>query len=44
MELEVSRMLLHKQKCDRMLQELQFIVKEERRKRKKEKKGRKVNH
>ena len=44
MELEVSRMLLHKQKCDRMLGELQFVVREERRKRKKERKGRKVRY
>ena len=43
MELEVSRMLLHKQKCDRLIFELQFQLKEEKRKRKRERKGRKVS-
>ena len=43
MELEVSRMLLHKQKCDRVIFELEFQLKEERRKRKKERKGRRVS-
>ena len=43
MELEVSRMLSHKQKCDRTIYELQFQLKEEKRKRKKEKRGRKVS-
>ena len=42
MELDTSRMLLHKMKSDRLIAELQFMVKEERRKRKKERKGRKV--
>ena len=42
MELEVSRMLLHKKKTEKQTQELQFKLSEERRKRKKERKGRKV--
>ncbi len=42
MELEVSRMLLHKQKTDRLVNELQFLLKEEKRKRKRERKTRKV--
>ena len=46
MELEVSRMLLHKQKCDKLIAELQFQLKEEKRKRKRDKKaaGRRVSH
>ena len=39
MELEVARMLLHKQKCDKVITELQFQLREERRKRKRDKKG-----
>ena len=42
MELEVSRMLLHQKKAEKQLSELQFKFCEERRKRKKERKGRKV--
>lgn len=43
MELEVSRMLLHKQKTDRELLELKYLLKEEKRKRKRERKTRKVS-
>ena len=45
MELEVSRMLLHKQKCDKLITELQFQLRDERRKRKRDKKatGRRVS-
>ena len=43
MELEVSRMLMHKQKCDRQMAELHFQLREEKRKRKKERKGRKAS-
>ena len=43
MELEVSRMLLHHKKIERQVYELQYKLSEERRKRKKERKGRKVH-
>ena len=42
MELEVSRMILHQKKVERQAFELQYKLSEERRKRKKERKGRKV--
>ena len=38
MELEIGRLKLQKQKSDKLVQELQFLIKEERRKRKKERK------
>lgn len=38
MELEVSSMLLHKQKSDRQIAELQFQLKDEKRRRKKKRK------
>ena len=43
MELEVSRMLIHRLKCDRQIKELHFQVTNEKRKRKKEQKKRKVS-
>ena len=43
MELEVGRLNLQKQKSEKIVQELQFIIKEEKRKRKKERK-RKVRY
>ena len=42
MELEVGRMLIHQKKIERQVFELQFKLSEERRKRKRERKGRKV--
>ena len=39
MELEVARMLLHKQKNDKVIAELQFQLREEKRRRKREKKS-----
>ena len=42
MELEVGRMILHQKKVERQVTELQFKLSEERRKRKRERKGRKV--
>ena len=43
MELEVGRMILHQKKVERQVIELQFKLSEERRKRKRERKGRKVH-
>ena len=42
MELEVSRLQLHQKKTERQLSEIQFKFTEERKKRKKERRGRKV--
>ena len=42
MELEVGRMILHQKKVERQVTELHFKLSEERRKRKRERKGRKV--
>ena len=44
MELEVGRMIIHQKKVERQVFELQYKLNEERRKRKRERKGRKVNH
>lgn len=38
MELEVGRLNLQKQKSEKIVQELQFLIREEKRKRKKERK------
>ena len=42
MELEVGRMIIHQKKVERQVFELQYKLSEERRKRKRERKGRKV--
>lgn len=43
MELEVGRLKLQKQKSDKFVQEMQFVIREEKRKRKKERKRKVCN-